>query len=103
MLIAYAAYSTECAIDWQAFDLLTSGFTGILKNWWENYIQEDERNKFRTQTISQGQLDNIETLIYTVVTNFLGSPKDITATTDILFTNLNVQPSKITIGIKIHF
>jgi len=88
MLIAYTAYSTKRATDLQAFDLLTSGFTGILKNWWENYIQEEERNKIRTHTNSQGQLDNIETLIYTIVTNFLGSPKDITAATDILLTNL---------------
>ena len=43
MLIAYTAYSTKCATDLQAFDLLTSGFTGILKNWWENYIQEEQR------------------------------------------------------------
>ena len=41
MLIAYIAYSTKRTTDLQAFDLLTSGFTGILKNWWENYIQED--------------------------------------------------------------
>ena len=88
MFIAYTAYSTKRATDLQAFDLLTSGFTGILKNCWENYIQEEERNKIRTHTNSQGQLDNIETLIYTIVTNFLGSPKDITAATDILLTNL---------------
>ena len=61
----------------QAFDLLTSGFTGILKNWWENYIQEDGCNKIRTHMNSQGQPDNIDTLIYTIVTNFLESPKDI--------------------------
>ena len=33
MLIAYTTYSTKRATDLQAFDLLTSGFTGILKNW----------------------------------------------------------------------
>ena len=32
ILIAYTAYSTKRATDLQAFDLLTSGFTGILKN-----------------------------------------------------------------------
>ena len=32
MLIAYTAYSTKRATYLQAFDLLTSGFTGILKN-----------------------------------------------------------------------
>ena len=37
---------------------------------------------------SQGQPDNIETLIYTIVTNFLRSLKDINAATDILLTNL---------------
>ena len=88
MLIAYPAYSTKRATGLQAFDLLTSGFTGILKNWWENYIQERERNKIRTHTNSQGQLNNIETLIYTIVTNFLENPKDITAAIDILLTNL---------------
>ena len=31
MLIAYIAYSTKRATDLQAFDLLTSEFTGILK------------------------------------------------------------------------
>ena len=31
MLIAYITYSTKRATDLQAFDLLTSGFTGILK------------------------------------------------------------------------
>ena len=77
MLIACTAYSTKRATDLQAFDLLTSGFTGILKNWWENYIQEEERDKIRTHTNSQGQLDNIEILIYTIVTNFLDSLKDV--------------------------
>ena len=52
MLIAYTAYLTKRATDFQAFDLLTSGFTGILKNWWENYIQEEERNKIWTHTDS---------------------------------------------------
>ena len=41
--------------------LIQPGVTGILKNWWKNYIQEEERNKIRTHTNSQGQLDNIET------------------------------------------
>ena len=54
MLIAYTDYSTKRGTDLQAFDLLTSGFTGILKNLWENYIQEDERIKIRTHTNSQG-------------------------------------------------
>ena len=88
MLIAYTTYSTKRATDLQAFDLLTSGFTGILKNWWENYIQEDERNKIRTHTNSQGQPDNIKTLICAIVTNFLESTKDINAATDILLPNL---------------
>ena len=88
MLIAYTAYSTKRATDLQAFDLLSSGFTGILKNWWENYIQEDEHNKIRTHTNSQGQPDNIETLIYTIVTKLFCSSKDINAVTDILLTNL---------------
>jgi len=44
MLFTYTTYSTKCATDLQAFDLLTSGFTGIFKNWWENYVQEEERN-----------------------------------------------------------
>ena len=88
MLIVYTAYSTKHATDLQAFDLLTTEFTGILKNWWENYIQEEECNKIRTHTNSQGHLDNIETLIYTIVTHFLGSPKDITAAIDILLINL---------------
>jgi len=62
MLIAYTAYSTKRATDLQAFDLLTSGFTGMLKHWWENYIQEEERNKIRIHTNSQGQLDNIQNI-----------------------------------------
>lgn len=88
MLIAHTAYSTKRATDLQVFDLLTSGFTSILKNWSENYIQEDECNKIRTHTNSQGQPDNIETLICTIVTNFLRTPKDINVATNILLTNL---------------
>ena len=53
-------------------------------NWnCKTLIQNKTFKKIRTHTNSQGQLENIETLIYTIVTNFLGSPKDITSATEL--------------------
>ena len=59
MLITYTTYTTKRPTNLQAFDLLTSRFIGVLKNWWDNYIQKDKRNKIKNHINSQGQYRSI--------------------------------------------
>ncbi|XP_059288414.1 uncharacterized protein LOC132041739 [Lycium ferocissimum] len=43
MGMAITSYRIKNASDRNAAQLIISGFTGILKNWWDNYLTEDNR------------------------------------------------------------
>ncbi|XP_059650405.1 uncharacterized protein LOC132296207 [Cornus florida] len=82
-------------------DLLTSGFTGMLKSWWENHLTGNSREKIKNAiqkdnnglpifdgTIGCGVSDGVNTLIYTIVEHFIGTPSNITARIHDQLTNL---------------
>ncbi|XP_070002975.1 uncharacterized protein [Nicotiana sylvestris] len=48
--IAVTAYKMKNASDKNAATLVVSGFTGSLKNWWDNYLSEDDKNQILNAT-----------------------------------------------------
>ena len=70
--------------------LITSGFTGMLKSWWEKYLTKEQRESviYANQTDNNGlpifeenigccHPDGINALIYTIVRHFIGTPTNI--------------------------
>ncbi|MGV7835582.1 hypothetical protein PJM48_28975, partial [Mycobacterium kansasii] len=71
-------------------NLITIGFTGQLKSWWEKYLTDTQRDSiiYANQTDDQGlpifdenlgccQPDGINQLIYTIIRHFIGTPTNI--------------------------
>ena len=64
-------------------EMIASGFTGILRSWWENHLttdtkesiiyaiqRDDEGNPIFDVNIGMGPPDRINTLIYTIISFF---------------------------------
>ncbi|XP_016509474.2 uncharacterized protein LOC107826943 isoform X1 [Nicotiana tabacum] len=88
--IAVTAYKMKNASDKHAATLVISGFTSTLKNWWDNYLSEDNRNHIlnattittvvktenNAQTTEQVAKEDATTnLIYCIAKHFIGEPK----------------------------
>ncbi|KAI8572072.1 hypothetical protein RHMOL_Rhmol01G0170300 [Rhododendron molle] len=74
----------------QIVELLTSGFTGVLKAWWDKYLDTESREQIihAVQTDENGipifenehgVHDGVNTLIYTIIKHFIGQPSNITS------------------------
>lgn len=89
MGMAIMAYKMKNSLDKQAATLITAGFTDTLKNWWDNYLTEENRQKIINattinpviktepagQTIENQILeDSMTTLIYNIANHFIGEP-----------------------------
>jgi len=72
--------------------ILTQGFSGVLRNWWDKllsrYAKETIQNAVKRndegfpifdETIGSAQSDGVNTLIYTILKHFIGTPSDITS------------------------
>lgn len=71
-------------------EILANGFTGTLRSWWEKHLTEDTRNSIINayQLDTDGQpifdesigfpSDGVNTLIYTIIKHFIGTPSNIT-------------------------
>ena len=70
-------------------DLLTTSFYGTLRGWWEKYLTEDSRESIKKavkkdddglpifdERIGQGIPDGVNTLIYTIIKHFVGTPSN---------------------------
>ena len=70
--------------------MITSGFTGMLKSWWEKYLTDEQRESILhasqkdendlpifDENICYYIHDGINTLIYTIVRHFIGTPTNI--------------------------
>ncbi|KAG7941967.1 hypothetical protein I3843_16G075600 [Carya illinoinensis] len=77
-------------------DILTSGFSGMLHAWWDKHLTVEDRETIRTaikrdgdglpildteenrREGTHGSPDGVNTLIYTIVKHFVGTPSNIT-------------------------
>ena len=71
-------------------DLLVTSFSGTLHWWWDPYLIEDSRESIKTavkkndegfpifdESIGKGIPDDVNTLIYTTLKHFVGTPSNI--------------------------
>ena len=71
-------------------DLLASGFTGILKSWWDKYLNEESRKRIQNaiqvdennlpifdENIGTEKSNEVNTLIYTIIKYVIRTPSDI--------------------------
>ena len=84
MSMVVNAYFTNHNVDHvEIVDLLTTGFSGTLRGWWENFLTEKSRESIRKvvkkddeglpifdESIGRGIPDGVNTLIYTIIKHF---------------------------------
>ncbi|KAI5338514.1 hypothetical protein L3X38_017785 [Prunus dulcis] len=72
--------------------LLVTGFTGTLRNWWDKHLTPDSKNliihavklndeglPIFDEQIGQGIEDGVNTLFYTIIEHFIGTPSHTTS------------------------
>ena len=83
--MAASAYKVKGNSDHNTAVLITAGFSGQLKGWWDNYINPEERTsilnkkKIIVKTENNVQIqteedDMVNTLIFTIMKHFIGDP-----------------------------
>ena len=73
-------------------DLLVTGFSGTLHGWWDSYLTEDSRESIKhavkkndeglpifDESIGKGIPDGVNTLVYTILKHFIGTPSNISS------------------------
>ena len=85
MTLLTNVYNNHEKLDHQIAHLIVTGFTGLLKCWWDHYLNNDDRNKILTivkreidgsviMTNRQPSQDAVNTLIFTITKHFVGDP-----------------------------
>ena len=82
-------------------NLLVTGFSGTLHGWWDSYLKEDSKESIKNvvkkndegfpifdENIGRGILDGVNTLIYTILKHFVGTPFNISSRDFDLLNNL---------------
>ena len=73
-------------------DLLVTSFSSTLHGLWDSYLTEESRDSIRhavkknneglpifDESIGRGILDSVNTLIYTILKHFVGTPSNISS------------------------
>ena len=94
-------------------NLLVTGFFGTLRGWWDSYLTEESKDSIKNavkkndegfpifdESIGCGILDGVNTLIYTILKYFVGTPSNISSRVSDLLNNLDVLLCLITDGIS---
>ena len=88
MSMVATAYMNNHDLDHSGIvDLHTTGFSWTLHGWWEKYLTEESKESIKKivkkddeglpifdESIGQGILDGVNTLIYTIIKHFVGTP-----------------------------
>ena len=84
------AYKWKSATNKQATNRIAASFTGTLRNWWDNYLTEQNRNEIlnamanknivkteggKTTTSVEVVEDATATLLYNIAKHFVGEPR----------------------------
>ncbi|KAK9739978.1 hypothetical protein RND81_03G001700 [Saponaria officinalis] len=96
MGMARAAYKLRENNEQVVFSVLIAGFTGQLKNWWDNSLTLDSRLEIYNHTSTQINEDNMEVevndccdyLIVVIAMYFVGNPMEELSSQKIILTNL---------------
>ena len=96
------AYFTNHNLDHaEIVDLLTASFFGTLCGWWKKYLTEESRESIKKvvkkyddglpifdESIGRGIHDGVNTLIYTIIKHFVGTPSNISSSISDYLNNL---------------
>jgi hypothetical protein len=91
-MIANAYDTNQNLSQFEIVDLLAIGFSSTLCNWWDKHLTEESREDIRKamkknedglpifdEKIGRGEPDCVNTLIYTIIKHFVGTPSNITS------------------------
>ena len=75
MLMAVTTYSTKNE-DHEVVEFLLARFTRVLRGWWENSLNDEER-RFIKSSINEttGEQNAVHRLVYTILKHFIGDNK----------------------------
>ena len=75
----------------EVIDFMVLGFTGKLLQWWNHYLTEESKDEIKNavqkneegqpifyERIKRGVLDEVNTLIHTIMEHLIGTPSNIT-------------------------
>uniref|UniRef100_A0A251VEY4 Putative reverse transcriptase domain, Zinc finger, CCHC-type, Aspartic peptidase domain protein n=1 Tax=Helianthus annuus TaxID=4232 RepID=A0A251VEY4_HELAN len=102
MIMAANAYKANGNNEAQILTMIVSGFTGILKGWWDKYLTEEEKHiiqnakKLIIKTENNVQIptetpDIINTLIFAIIKHFIGNPTDYQERNSLILLNLTCR------------
>ena len=90
-MVANSYITNHSLTQTQVVDLLVTGFTGMLHSWWEKHLTEQSRNEIRNavkkdeggiplfdEHLGQGVPDAVNTLLFTIIEPFIGTPSNVT-------------------------
>lgn len=89
MGMCYKAYGGRGVSLKIATSNLAIGFTRQLKQWWFNYLLQEEREKILDAITDKGENDSFITLIFSIIKHFIGNPADILNRQFDILMNLN--------------
>ena len=82
-------------------NLLVNGFSSTLRGWWDSYLTEESKDSIKhavknndeglpifDESIGRGIPDGVNTLIYTILKHFFGTPSNISSRVSDLLNNL---------------
>ena len=82
-------------------NLLVTGFSGTFRGWWDSYLTNKSRDSIKhaikkndeglpifDENIGRGILNGVNTLIYTILKHFVGTPSNISSRISDLLNNL---------------
>ena len=74
MTMASTAYLAD-GDDHNDVQLILAGFSGTLKYWWENCLNDKERFYVQTSVNEEGEQDAVLRLMYAITKHFIGDPR----------------------------
>ena len=74
MTMAATAYLTDND-DHNATQLLIFGFSGTLRSWWDNCLNDSERKFLQTSKNDEGEQNAVHRIIYVITKHFVGDPR----------------------------
>jgi hypothetical protein len=89
-MVANAYMTNHDVSDYDIVELLVTGFSGTLNSWWDKHLTQDAKTRIKTDVkinddgtsvLNDGKQlpDGVNTLIYTIVKHFVGTPSNITS------------------------
>ena len=73
-------------------NLLVTGFSSTLRGWWDSYLTEDSKDSIKNAVKKNDEgfpiFDGVDTLIYTILKHFVGTPSNISSRVSNLLNNL---------------